>query len=529
MAGLNNTAEQAKHFWGTRSNKQRMFLLGGAGATVALLMLFVRLLGTPEYKPLFTNLDPGDAQAVATELSTAGIPHQLSTDGKTISVPADKVDTARMQAAAQGEPHTGQMGFELFDKMSWGQTEFDEKVDYQRALEGELERSIETLSDVESARVNLVMPTDSIFLDQQQGAKASVVLKLRDGELSKDAVRAIARLVAGAVPQLKPQDVSIVNADTDEALGLDSGNSTDGAGNDASLAEKLIQTLEPVVGVGRIRATVNVQYNHATTDESQEKYDPTVSVLLSDQKSEDHMGGSAIPSGVPGTASNIPKATKAKAAAPATSSGQSSTTENAQYGVDKTVIHTITPAGEVQRISAAILVDDAIVKTVQKGKTVFVRRPHSPQEMTEIRDLAEAAIGFNAQRGDTISVEDIAFSTDPTDLQLPTPSFTTKVQKTVQDYSPLLRPVFLLALFVLAYLFILRPVQKHVLSPGRMPAALPEPSHSAGIERPLVNTPELTSESLRAAHLKEQTTELIRQKPQHTARALQAWLREEPS
>lgn len=529
MAGRNNSAEQAKRFWATRTGKQRAFLLGGAAATVAMLVLFVRLLGAPDYQPLFTNLAPADSQAIVAQLDAEGIPHQMSADGKTISVPADKIDVARMQAAAQGEPHTGQMGFELFDKMSWGQTDFDEKVTYQRALEGELERSIETLADVESARVNLVMPTDSVFLDQQQGAKASVVLKLRDGELSKDAVVAISRLVAGAVPQLKPQDVSIVDADTDQALGLGSGNSAAGAGNDSTLTDRLIQTLEPIVGVGRIRASVNVQYDQSTTDESQEKYDPTVSVLLSDQKSEDRMGGSAVPSGVPGTTSNIPKGKKAAPKPAPPSNMQSSTTDNAQYGVNKTVIHTVTPAGQIQRISAAILVDDAIVRTVVKGKTTFVRRARSPQELAEIRNLAEAAIGFDPKRGDTISVENIAFATDPTDLQTPPPTLTMKVQKTVQSYSSILRPVFLLILFVLAYLFLVRPVQKQVLNTTYAPPALPEPGVSAGGEKLALTVPELTSGPARAALLKEQTVDIIRQKPQQTARAVQAWLREEPS
>ena len=141
--------------------------------------------------------------------------HETSADGKTISVPADKLDAARLQTASQGAPHSGRMGFELFDKMSWGQTEFDEKVTYQRALEGELERTIQTLGDVESARVHLVMATDSVFLDRQRGAKASVILKLNRNSLSKESVAAISRLVSGAVDELKPEDVSIVDADSD--------------------------------------------------------------------------------------------------------------------------------------------------------------------------------------------------------------------------------------------------------------------------------------------------------------------------
>jgi flagellar M-ring protein FliF len=127
------------------------------------LTIFARLLSTPTYKPLYQDMEPADAQTLATQLDAQNIPHQISADGKTVSVPADKLDAARLQTASQGQPHSGRLGFELFDKVTWGQTEFDEKVAYQRAMEGELERTIKTLSDVDSARVHLVMPTDSVF------------------------------------------------------------------------------------------------------------------------------------------------------------------------------------------------------------------------------------------------------------------------------------------------------------------------------------------------------------------------------
>ena len=233
MAGFSDATEQVKQFWATRTTGQKGFLLAGAGATVLLLALFVQLIGTPDYKPLYTGLEAADAQTLTAQLDAQGIPHQASADGKTISVPADKLDAARLQTASQGAPHSGRMGFELFDKMSWGQTEFDEKVTYQRALEGELERTIETLSDVESARVHLVMPTDSVFVDNQRGAKASVILKLRHDTLSKDAVLAISRLVSGAVDQLKPEDVSIVDADSDRSLGLGHDGQADGEATEA--------------------------------------------------------------------------------------------------------------------------------------------------------------------------------------------------------------------------------------------------------------------------------------------------------
>lgn len=525
MAGSKNAIEQLKQFWASRNGRQKAFLIGGAGATAVLLALFVRLIGAPDYKPLFTGLEPADAQALSTKLDAQGIPHQTSADGKTISVPADKLDTARMQTAADGAPRSGHMGFELFDKMSWGQTEFDEKVTYQRALEGELERSIETLSDVEQARVHLVMPTDSVFIDRQRGAKASVILKLRRGTLSKDAALAISRLVSGAVDELQPEDVSIVDADSDRSLNA----AQDVADGSTDLSTRLISTLEPVVGTGKIRASVNVEYDRGTTDESQEKYDPAVSAVLSDQKSEDNSSGAAVSSGVPGTASNIPTDKQSKPATTQASPTQTSKTETAQYGVNKTIVHTITPAGRVQRITAAILVDDAIVKNVQKGKLSYTRRKRTPQELEQIKELAEAAIGFDEKRGDTISVQNLSFDGDASDLDVPTPTLATQVQKAVTNYSSVLRPVSLLVLFVLAYLFLIRPVQKHALSPASLPAAN-EPLLAAAQQDALPGTvAELGSGSARAAQLKQDTVELIKQKPVNTARALQAWMREEPS
>jgi flagellar M-ring protein FliF len=530
MAGFGNAGEQVKQFWSSRTGAQKGFLVGGGAATILLMVLFVKMIGTPDYKPLFTGLEATDAQALTAQLDAQGIPHQTSADGKTISVPSDKLDAARMQTAAQGQPHSGRMGFELFDKMSWGQTEFDEKVTYQRALEGELEKSIGTLADVESARVHLVMASDSVFMDRQRGAKASVILKLRRGELSKGAVMAISRLVAGAVDNLAPEDVSIIDADSARALGLSHTGPENSDGEGSALSERLINTLEPIVGANNIRASVNVDYDQGTTDESQEKYDPSVSVLLSDQKSEDQAGGSSVPAGVPGTSSNIPKPNAEKNPPPPTSS-QSSKTESATYGVNKTVTHTVTPAGRVARITAAILVDDEMVRTVVKNKVSYTRRKRTPDELDKIRNLAQAAIGFDAKRGDTITVENMSFDTDPANVDLPAPTWTTQVQKTVTDYSSVLRPVALLALFLLAWLFILRPVQKHVLTMPQLPAA----SESASLQAPQSQvlsatiTPELGAGRVRAAQLKEQTVELIKQKPVHTARAVQAWLREEPS
>lgn len=530
MADFKNIPDQVKQFWASRTGNQKGFLLGGSAATVFLLIFFVRLLSTPDYKPLYKDLEPADAQTLAAALDAQNIPHQASADGKTISVPADKMEAALLQATSQGRPHSGRIGFELFDKMSWGQTEFDEKVSYQRALEGELERTIQTLSEIESARVHLVMPKDSVFLDRQREAKASVILKLHRGSLSKDAVLAISRLVSGAVEGLKPEEVSIIDADSDRSLGLGRDSAGSAEGEEARLTQQLISTLEPVVGANAIRASVNINYDQGSSEESQEKYDPTVRAVLSEQKTEDRAGGSVPSTGVPGTASNTPSPNKAKPANAVQNGMQSSTSENTQYGVNKTVVHTVTPAGRIQRVTAALLVDDVTVKSVKGDKVTFTKRKRSQEELGMIRELAQAAIGFDAKRGDIISVQNMSFDANSAEPDLPAPTWNTRVQKTVSDYSSVLRPVSLLILFMLAYLFVLRPVQKHALTPVALAAGRQTPLMVGGdVQSLTAGSTETSDDTARAVQLKEQTIELIKLKPMDSARAVRAWMREETS
>src|ERR1700761_9815521 len=214
MAEPNQILFQAKQFWASRTRNQRMVLGGGAAVTIAMIAFFGNLMTAPTYQPLVSGLEPADAQTLSADLTAKKIPFQLSPDGKSISVPADQIDAARLDVASNQSTHSGRLGFEIFDKVSWGQTEFDEKVNYQRALEGELERTIMTLGNVKSVRVHLVMPTDSVFIDRERAAKASVTLHLKSGALTRAEVSEISRLVAAAVDELKPADVAIIDADS---------------------------------------------------------------------------------------------------------------------------------------------------------------------------------------------------------------------------------------------------------------------------------------------------------------------------
>jgi flagellar M-ring protein FliF len=306
--GAGQVMERAKLYWQGLHPQQRVYFGIGLAVTVAAVVFFVRMIATPDYKPLMTGMETADAQSVGAQLAAKKIPYIVSPDGTTVSVPADQIDAARLEVASHDSPHSGRTGFEIFDKVSWGQTEFDEKVNYQRALEGELERTIQTMSSVKSARVHLVMATDSVFVDRERGAKASVTLRLRRGSLSRDDISAISRLVAGAVDELKPTDVVIVDADSNRSLGQSNSASDGSDGIEQELTRRLISTLSPVVGADRIHASVNVEYETGSSEESQEKYDPAVSATLSMQHSEEGSGPGAAAGGVPGASSNVPSA-----------------------------------------------------------------------------------------------------------------------------------------------------------------------------------------------------------------------------
>ncbi len=384
-AGAGQAMDRVKLFWAGRSPQQRVYLGLGLAITLGVAAFFVKMISTPEYKPLMSGLEPADAQAITAQLAAKKIPYLVSPDGTSITVPADQVDAARLEVASHDSPHSGRIGFEIFDKVSWGQTEFDEKVNYQRALEGELERTIQTMSNVKSARVHLVMATDSVFMDRERGAKASVTLRLRGGTLSRAEISEISRLVAGAVDELKPADVVIIDADSNKSLGLSGGPTDPGDGIEQELTRRLISTLAPVVGADRMRASVNVEYETGSSEESQEKYDPAVSVTLNMQRSEDITAPGAGVGGVPGTSSNVaaakpvpPPAAGAPTTVPPSTvptspskePSQSSKTESATYGVNRTTRHVIEPAGSIRRLTAAVLLDDAVERKQEKGKWV---------------------------------------------------------------------------------------------------------------------------------------------------------------
>jgi flagellar M-ring protein FliF len=527
--------ERVKQFWAGRSTPQRIYLVGGLALTLGVAAFFVKMLATPQYKPLMSGLEPADAQAITAELTAKKIPYLIGPDGTSITVPADQVDAARLEVASHDAPNSGRIGFEIFDKVSWGQTEFDEKVNYQRALEGELERTIQTMSNVKSARVHLVMATDSVFMDKERGAKASVTLRLKGGSLTRAEISEISRLVAGAVDELKPSDVVIIDADSNQTLGLSAGSPDGSDGIEHELTQRLIATLTPVVGADRMRASVNVEYETGSSEESQEKYDPAVSVTLNMQRSEETTAPGAGVGGVPGTSSNVAAAKPVAATTPGAPTipppavirdlGQSSKTESATYGVNRTTRHLIQPAGSIRRVTAAVLLDDAIERKQEKGKWVETHHKRTPDELKTITELAEAAIGFNSARGDVISVQNLGFD-HPVAAEIPPITLAEKARKGLNDYASVIRYAGMLVLFLLVYLLMLRPIQKRalaapnpLLAKNRVPAIADAEGGGTGESADTL--------ALRSQVLRKQLADFVKAEPESSTNAVRAWLREE--
>jgi len=491
---FNQVIARAKAFWEGLRPQQQVYLGLGLAVTLAAAVFFAKMIATPDYKQLMTGLEPADAQTISAQLAAKKIPYVVSPDGTSISVPKDQLDAARLEVSSHDAPHSGRIGFEIFDKVSWGQTEFDEKVNYQRALEGELERTIQTISNVKSARVHLVMASDSVFLDRERGAKASVTLRLKRGTLSRDELSSISRLVAGAVDELKPSDVVIIDADSNQTLGASDGN-------------------------------LNVEYETGSSEESQDKYDPAVSALLSMQHSEESAGPGAANGGIPGTSSNVPSAKASKAKGAAKDLGQSSSTDNNTYGVNRTTRHVIEPAGGIRRVTAAVLLDDAVEHKQVDGKWVEIHHKRQPEELAVISQLAQAAIGFNSARGDVISVQNLTFDRGAPVDDAPV-TYLDQARKGLTDYSYVVRYAALLGLFMLVYLLMIRPIQKRVLAtPSPLLKAPHPPASAEPAEMAMLDSP--ASLAQRSFALKKQLAEFVKAEPESSTTAVRAWLREE--
>jgi flagellar M-ring protein FliF len=501
---------------------------------VATVMLAALLGGlawyglSPDWRTLYSGLEPDDARQMEQVLAQAQIPFAPSADGSGIMVPAAQLDKARLASAAKGGVKSGRLGFEIFDKPNWVGSEFDEQVNFQRALEGELERTIGTLSDVTSARVHLVMPHDSLFRDQERPAKAAVVIRLRHRSLAEGEPDAIRNLVASAVDGLAPEHVVLVDAAGNTPLGPKTAEAMQLTAEQA-LEDKLIATLEPVTGVGNVRASVTLDYDIEAAEETDESYDPAKSVTLALERTEQTTGAQPVAAGVPGTASNAPNTQAVPVYPHETSLPQSAKTESGTYGVSKTVRHVVDNPGRIRRLTAAIVVNDRLMQPATKNHAA-VWQPRSADELRNLTALAQASVGFNTTRGDVVTVQDLAFDDNRSQ---PPATLAEQSLQTAEDSPNLVKYAALLMGLLVVVAFGLRPAIRHagkaLATAGNAKSVRRELPAGSGVAQAQVplgppEPAEIDPERLRSQEIFDQVTTHLKREPTQSSRLLQSWI-----
>jgi len=443
----------------------------------------------PDYIPLYTGLDP-KATAEATDLLRAAqIPFKIDQATGAISVPEANVHDARLKLAGSGLTDSGRLGFELMERdPGFGVSQFVENARYQHALETELVRTIATLRPVRDARVHLAIPKPSAFTRQREAASASVVLELRSGALlERNQVDAIVHLVASSIPDLAPERVTVVDQNgrmlsrtgNDSASELSAVQFEQVRRQETSYNQRIRELLEPLTGSGRVNAEVTVDMDFSVTEEARELFNAEPPKLRSEQVSENSTVAAGGPQGIPGATSNTPPGAVADPAAQA-AAGADARTVDAQAGssptetqrsatrnfeLDRTLQHTRQPAGRIRRVTAAVLVDH-VPRPGKDGKPVL--QPLSEEELARVQELVRQAVGYDANRGDVVTVVNAPFVREDGNAGPP-------AAKWWED--PRMRDVARLlvgALVVLALLFgVLRPALRQIAAPPK-PKDLPE-------------------------------------------------------
>lgn len=398
---------------------KRMLIAGVALLSAVAFAVLIFVANRTEYRPLFTNLTSEDAGEIVKKMKESKTPYQITADGKGILVPSDKVYDLRLTLASEGIPQGGGVGFEIFDRKNFGMTEFVQKLNYQRALQGELSRTIAQLTGVDQARVHLVIPEKSLFKDNEKPATASIVLKMKSNRaLRESEVQGVVHLVSSSIEGMDPEHVTVLDS---RGKILSKGGSSDPTSRMTSAmqetqrsyeknVEERIQTLlDRIVGGGKSVARVTAAFDFKQVERVEEKFDPESIAVRSEQRTEEKGASTSTSAGVPGVQTNLGRTGNA---AGGTSGGGSKNDETLNYEVSRSSAKIIEPVGALSRISVAVLVDGkyetpAAVKEGQVAKAKYT--PRSPDELQKIETLVKSAVGFNPERGDQLSVQNIPF------------------------------------------------------------------------------------------------------------------------
>ena len=521
-------------------SQQKLGLMVAVAATVALLAGLWMWGQSSDYRVLYANLSERDGGAIIESLQQQNIPYKFAAGGGALMVPSDQVHEVRLKMAAQGLPKGGTAGFELMENQKFGTSQFLEQVNFQRALEGELARSVQSMASVANARIHLAIPKPSVFVKEKQKPTASVVLSLYAGRsLDEGQVNAIVHLISSSIPNMPSQNVTVVDQTGTLLSAARNGNRQILDASQLKYVRQIEQDyvkriediLSPITGVQNVRAQVTASLDFTTTEQTSELFKPNQppnEAAVRSMQSTEALNGVKSAGGVPGALTNqppvpatAPLVTPANAVTgangPVANNTQKAQTTN--YEVDRTIQHTKLPTGNIKRLSLAVVLNNRNV-TDKDGK--IVSTPYTEQEKAQIASLIKEAVGFEEQRGDTLNLLNSAFNDTTEELpELPIWKQTEIIElaKDVVKYLMIIIGVFFL-------LFgIIRPAFKSVAD------YTPPPEHSGGVNDGEEGSAMGFGQPTSAAHAYENNLQIAKQlakdDPKIVATVVKEWVNKE--
>lgn len=528
--------KQWSSFWSSLSPAKKVGLVAVAVCVLGGFLLLITLGGRPSFRPLFVNLAEEEAAAIVEKLRERKVAFRLSSGGRVIEVPEEHLYELRLAMATEGLSLGGGVGLELFDRNSFGATDFVQRVNLQRALQGELARTIRQFPQVAQARVHLSLPERTLFVREPQRPQATVVLQLHPGAtMQPGQLQGIVHLVASSVQGMQPQDVHVV--DTTGKILYSPKHLTEGdvvssrileqqAEVERRLEAKIMGILEPVLGPGKVVARVHVDLDSRRVEQTEEQYDPDKTAVRSEQRStERSTGNTSAPGGVPGVMSNLAEAKPSGSQALASSYQRENETIN--YEVNRVTRRTVSGAGEIRRITVAVLVDaPKKAGATGEGKDDPLGRPR--EELRQYEELVKQAVGFNPQRGDVVQVASVPFERVGEGVS-GEPKGVLQILESAASHS-LAKYGVVFALGLLFLLLVVRPFVRGFLSALQRSIPMSELPRTVGeleAEGVTATLPHQTpSPSPHAAGLPIEVVKLAEMDPQRFAAALKAWMKQ---
>ena len=438
--------------------------------SVAGFIFLLNWSGQREFQPLYANLNSEDASAIISKLKEQKIEYRIATNGDTIMIPEQYIYEIRMQLASAGLPQGGGIGFEIFDNTKLGMTAFAQNVNFQRALQGELARTINRIAEIESSRVHIVMTEKSLFVEEEEPATASVVLKLRPGKwLNQSQVKGIVHLVSSSVARLSAENVTVVDSNGKMLAGAHEATSFGSLSSDQldyqarvekSLENRVRTMLESALGENKAIVRSSCSFDFKKQERTEELFLQDNKVVRSEQVLNEITSQSAEKAqGIPGIRSNMPGAGAAGQRNPAMGNGSTFEKKDhtVNYEIGKVINHINDPVGELTRISIAVLVDGTYKRIEKKrGKAEWEYVPRTNEEMAKFENIVKRAVNFDSSRGDEVDIVNIPFETTKLEEEIPAPE--PSWLETLKTYQPYMKYGFLTLFLLLSFLFFVKPL-----------------------------------------------------------------------